>query len=159
LLLNSFLSSEPGAHDPIEEAIRKASQETVKLLKNRVEQDHHIPGYKVNNFIPFNPNDKYTEATVSNLTTGDKFRVIKGAPQVIIKICGGHQLATDTVNDFAARGLRALGVARTIDAEMTKFELIGLISLLDPPRPDSGETIMECEKMGINVKMITGILI
>ena len=156
LLLNSFMSSEPGAEDPIESAVRKAAQENVKILRDREVQDHHIPGYKVNNFIPFNPTVKHTESVVTNLETGEKFRVIKGAPQVIIAKCGGHQQANDAVIDLAGRGLRALGVARTVDAEMTQFELIGLISLLDPPREDSAQTIKECNELGINVKMITG---
>ncbi|KAI9206120.1 uncharacterized protein BJ171DRAFT_498764 [Polychytrium aggregatum] len=156
LLLNSFFSSEPGAQDPIESTIRAAAQERVDLLRNRAVQDHNIPGYKVNSFIPFNPTSKYTEATVTDLSTGKQFRVIKGAPQVIIRMVGGHSQGSEAVIDLARRGLRALGVARTIDDEMTKFELVGLISLLDPPRPDSGSTIAECAALGVGVKMITG---
>lgn len=155
-MLAAYLASEPGAHDPIESATRKAAKERVHILKNQDSHDHAVPGYKVNGFIPFNPTSKYTEAKVTDLTTGEQFRTIKGAPQVIVQICGGHQEATDAVNDLAGRGLRALGVARTIDPEMTQFELIGMISLLDPPRPDSGETIARCENFGVNVKMITG---
>ncbi|KAJ3271173.1 hypothetical protein HK104_004732, partial [Borealophlyctis nickersoniae] len=156
LLLTAFFASEPGAQDAIEMATRLAAQERVDILKNREEQNHHIPGYKVNGFIPFNPTSKYTEATVTNLDSGDKFRCIKGAPQVIIRMVGGHDEASAAVLDFARRGLRALGVARTVDAEMTKFELVGLISLLDPPRPDSAHTIKECGMLGVGVKMITG---
>ncbi|KAJ3302468.1 hypothetical protein HDV03_004956 [Kappamyces sp. JEL0829] len=155
LLLASYLASEPGAQDPIESTIRKTAEQTVKILHDR-ENTHLIPGYKVNTFIPFNPTSKYTEGKVTHLESGHQFRVIKGAPQVIIKMCGGHEQATAAVIDFANRGLRALGVAKTIDAEQNKFELIGLISLLDPPRPDSAATIKECEGMGVNVKMITG---
>jgi H+-transporting ATPase len=156
LLLDSFFASEPGAHDPIESAVRKAAVERVAILKSRLVQDHKIPGYKVNNFIPFNSTSKYTEGKVTKLETGEQFRVIKGAPQVIIKMCGGNEKASQAVIDLALRGLRALGVARTTDKEMTKFELVGLISLLDPPREDSAETIKECETLGVNVKMITG---
>ncbi|KAJ3064996.1 hypothetical protein HDU98_011606, partial [Podochytrium sp. JEL0797] len=156
LLLASFFASEPGAADAIESAIRGAAQDRVEILKARTEQDHHIPGYKVNNFIPFNPNSKYTEAKVTDLATGKQFRTVKGAPQVIVNLCGGHDEATAAVNDFARRGLRALGVARTVDPEMQVFEMIGMISLLDPPRPDSAHTIQECHKLGIDVKMITG---
>jgi H+-transporting ATPase len=156
LLLNSFFASEPGAHDPIESAVRKAAVETVTLLRERVVQDHKIPGYRVNNFIPFNSTSKYTEGTVTNLETGERYRVIKGAPQVIISLCGGNEKASAAVIDLAMRGLRALGVARTSDKDMKKFELVGLISLLDPPRADSAETIKECESLGVNVKMITG---
>ncbi|KAI8929515.1 hypothetical protein BC831DRAFT_443933 [Entophlyctis helioformis] len=156
LLLNAYFASEPGAHDPIEKATRNAAEEIVTLLRERSVQDHNIPGYLVNEFLPFNPTSKYTEATVTNTATGEKFRCIKGAPQVIARLCGGHEEGSQAVIDLARRGLRALGVARTIDAEMTKFELIGMISLLDPPRPDSAQTIKECNDYGVGVRMITG---
>lgn len=158
LLLNSFFSSEPGATCPIETAVRNAAQTTVPLLRDRVEQDHKIPGFKVLNFTPFNPDDKFTSAKVEDLATGEIFKVIKGAPPVVIRICGGPNEANATakVNEFASRGLRALGVARTFDPEMKKFELVGLISLLDPPRHDSKQTIEDCHNLGVNVKMITG---
>ncbi|KAI8902417.1 hypothetical protein BC833DRAFT_616706 [Globomyces pollinis-pini] len=156
ILLDCFFSSEHGAQDPIESTIRRTAIAQVPLLRDREVQDHRIPGYKVDNFTPFNPTSKYTEGKITNLTTGEQFRVIKGAPQVIIRLCGGHDQATDAVINFAGRGLRALGVARTVDPEMNKFELVGLVSLLDPPREDSKATIEECEKLGVNVKMITG---
>lgn len=156
LLLESFIASEHGTHDPIESAIRKAAYAGVPCLMAKAVQDHTIPGYKLNSFTPFNPTVKHTESTVTNLETGEKHRVIKGAPNVVIQICGGHAIAEQTVIEFAGRGLRALGVARTVDPEMQIFEFVGLISLLDPPRPDSADTIRECEEFGINVKMITG---
>ncbi|TPX54694.1 H+-exporting ATPase [Powellomyces hirtus] len=155
LLTYAYMASEPGAQDAIEMAVRSAAEERVEILKQRLGQ-HDIPGYKVNGFIPFNPTSKYTEATVTNTATGERFRTIKGAPPVIVRMVGGHDQATEAVTDFAHRGLRALGVARTVDPEMTKFEMVGMISLLDPPRPDSAHTISECAKLGIVVKMITG---
>ncbi|KAJ1554640.1 hypothetical protein HK096_002599 [Nowakowskiella sp. JEL0078] len=156
LLLIAYTASEPGAQDAIESAVRAAAEEKVSALKNRTGGTHTIPGYKVNNFIPFNPNSKYTEATTTNLETGEKFRSIKGAPQVILRMCGGHEEGQKSVIDFAKRGLRSLGVAKTIDEEMTKFELVGMISLLDPPRDDSAQTIKDCAQYGVSVKMITG---
>ncbi|KAL2913885.1 hypothetical protein HK105_206619 [Polyrhizophydium stewartii] len=156
LLLMAYFASEPGAQDPIEKATRDAAHERVALLRERTVQDHNIPGYHVEEFIPFNPTAKFTEATVINQTTGERFRCIKGAPQVIVRMCGGHEEANTAVIDLARRGLRALGVARTIDAERQKFEMIGMISLLDPPRPDSAQTIKECSEFGVGVRMITG---
>ncbi|KAI9352242.1 hypothetical protein DFJ73DRAFT_927471 [Zopfochytrium polystomum] len=156
LLLNSFFASEPGAQDAIESAVRAAARERVAALKELPDHEHNVPGYKVNNFIPFNPNSKYTEAIVTDLSSNSQFRCIKGAPQVIVNMVGGHDDAARAVNDFAVRGLRALGVARTVDPQMTRFEMIGMISLLDPPRPDSAHTIRECASLGIRVKMITG---
>jgi H+-transporting ATPase len=154
LLLNAFLASEPGTTDAIESAVRAAALANVPLLKDI--KGLNVPGYELTDFIPFNPINKYTEGTVINLETSEKYRIVKGAPQVIIKICGGHAEAERAVINFAKRGLRALGVARTIDEKMETFEFMGLISLLDPPREDSAATIKECESLGVKVKMITG---
>lgn len=153
LLLYAYLASEPGATDAIEVATRRGAEETVPLLKAREANTIEVPGYKVVGFIPFNPISKYTEATVNDLKAQEKFRCVKGAPHVIIEMCNNHKEASKKVEKFALQGLRALGVAKTVDAEMKTFEMIGLISLLDPPRVDSGSTIQECMKLGIQVNM------
>ncbi|KAL1919362.1 uncharacterized protein VTP21DRAFT_2055 [Calcarisporiella thermophila] len=155
ILLYSYLAAEPGANDPIESAVRRAADEQLAILQDR-KNKHEVPGYKVTSFLPFNPVTKMTQATVTNLETNDVFKVAKGAPQVIIKLVGGNDDAVRAVNALARRGLRALGVARTVPGDVETYELVGMISLLDPPRPDSAQTIAECESMGVNVKMITG---
>ncbi|CAG8484979.1 13284_t:CDS:2, partial [Dentiscutata heterogama] len=154
ILLYSYLSAEPGANDPIESAVRTAAEEALDILKNR-QNKHEVPGYKVTAFVPFNPTTKMTNATVVNLEDNSVFKVAKGAPQVIIKLVGGDDDAVRAVNALAARGLRALGVARTT-GDNDNYELVGMISLLDPPRPDSAETIRRCNSYGVDVKMITG---
>ncbi|RUS14058.1 H+ ATPase [Endogone sp. FLAS-F59071] len=73
-----------------------------------------------------------------------------------IILVGGDDDAVRAVNALARRGLRALGVARTVPGNQEKYELVGMISLLDPPRPDSGDTIRECNRLGVDVKMVTG---
>ncbi|KAI8337756.1 plasma-membrane proton-efflux P-type ATPase [Chlamydoabsidia padenii] len=155
ILLYSFLAAEPGANDPIESAVRRAAESTLDILKNR-EDTRQVPGYKVTKFEPFNPVTKMTEARIHNTTTNTSFRVAKGAPQVITKLVGGNDEAVHAVNSLARRGLRALGVARTVDDDMEQFEMVGMISLLDPPRPDSADTIKACNELGVDVKMITG---
>lgn len=155
ILLYSYLAAEPGANDPIELAVRRAAEGSLEVLKNRTSQ-HDVPGYKVTSFLPFNPTTKMTQATVANLETKDVFKVAKGAPQVIVKLVGGDDDAVRAVNALARRGLRALGVARTIPGQLEKYQLVGMISLLDPPRPDSGNTIRECNAFGVDVKMVTG---
>lgn len=47
-----------------------------------------------------------------------------------------------------------LGVAKT-DAE-GNWEYLGLISLFDPPRDDTRDTIEKALEMGVDVKMVTG---
>ncbi|KAF9327329.1 hypothetical protein BG006_009337 [Podila minutissima] len=155
LLLYSYLAAEAGANDPIELAVRTAAEEQLPILQNRTHK-HDVPGYKVTSFLPFNPATKLTQATVTNKDTGEKFKVAKGAPQVIIRLIGGDDDAVRAVNALAKRGLRALGVARTQSGSMEEFELIGMIALIDPPRPDSAETIRRCREMGVDVKMVTG---
>ncbi|KAF9924342.1 hypothetical protein BGZ67_009337 [Mortierella alpina] len=148
ILLYSYLAAEAGANDPIEFAVRTAAEDQLAILQGRTHK-HEVPGFKVTSFLPFNPSTKLTQATITNLDTNSTFKVAKGAPQVIIRLVGGDDDAVRAVNSLAKRGLRALGVART-------WELIGMISLIDPPRPDSAETIRRCNDMGVAVKMITG---
>ncbi|KAF9202076.1 hypothetical protein BGZ49_007745 [Haplosporangium sp. Z 27] len=155
ILLYSYLAAEAGANDPIELAVRTAAEEQLPILQNRTHK-HDVPGYKVTSFLPFNPATKLTQATITNKDTGATFKVAKGAPQVIIRLVGGDDDAVRAVNALAKRGLRALGVARTREGSMDEFELIGMISLIDPPRPDSAETIARCRHMGVDVKMVTG---
>jgi hypothetical protein len=50
----------------------------------------------------------------------------------------------------AARGLRALGVAKSGDEGAT-WQLVGLISLLDPPREDTKRTIELAGQLGVEV--------
>ncbi|CAO3568489.1 unnamed protein product [Mortierella alpina] len=155
LLLYSYLASEFGANDPIEVAVRQAAELQVPVLRNRV-ATNKVPGYEISHFVPFNPSVKYTQATVRDLSQGTTFKVAKGAPQVIIKLVGGDDAAVRAYVTMAKRGLRALGVARTVAGTDDKWTLVGLAAMLDPPRPDSAETIARCQRMGITVKMVTG---
>ena len=59
------------------------------------------------------------------------------------------------IDQQASCGLRALAVANSSDGGKT-WALFGLISMLDPPREDSAETIKEAQSLGVEVKMITG---
>jgi len=84
--------------------------------------------------------------------------VTKGAPQVIQKLAANAAAvkgAVDkAVNDFAARGYRALGVARA-DGD-GKWQLLGVLPLSDPPRDDAKSTIATALAMGVKIKMVTG---
>ena len=58
------------------------------------------------------------------------------------------------VEEFARRGSRSLGVART--DEDGDVALPGVIALEDPPRDDSRATIAEAKRLGVDVRMVTG---
>lgn len=121
--------------------------------------------YTMAKFVPFNPTDKYTIAFVRDNATGKIERVMKGAPQVVVK--NAHDRAaieddcTAKITEYANRGFRGLGIAKaqgdgSEDGGNTRWEMVGLVPLFDPPRHDTKETIERCHLMGISVKMITG---
>ena len=89
---------------------------------------------------------------------GKSFKVTKGAPQVIQGLSANAADVKDAVdkavNDFAARGFRALGVARA-DGD-GKWQMLGVLPLFDPPRDDAKATIATAAKMGVKIKMVTG---
>ncbi|KAG0854267.1 hypothetical protein G6F17_006498 [Rhizopus arrhizus] len=153
ILLYSYLASEVATDDPIEFAVRTAAEAQHSQVMN--DGSHTVQGYKVTSFNPFNPVDKMAQATVQDTATLETFRVAKGAPPVILKLIGGNKEAEEMVDSFASRGLRCLGVARTMSGS-ENWELVGLLSFIDPPRNDSAETLAECQRFGISVKMITG---
>jgi H+-transporting ATPase len=115
------------------------------------------PDVEVTHFRPFDPEGKRTEATLRS-SDGSIWSTTKGAPQVILKLCTvDSQLESSVqavIDDFAARGFRSLGVARTDAGQAWNF--LGIIPLFDPPRPDSRNTIETARAMGVNVKMVTG---
>lgn len=108
-------------------------------------------------FTPFDPVSKRTEAVIRQ-PDGTTFLVTKGAPQTIIGLSdlseANKNKALKDVDDFAAKGFRTLGVARSTDGH--SWEYLGTLSLFDPPREDSAETISQAYQHGIAVKMVTG---
>lgn len=116
-----------------------------------------LEGYQQLKFTPFDPIQKRTESTIQD-AQGKTFKVSKGAPQVILDLCqldpDARTKAENKVNDYAAKGFRTLGIARAENGASWKF--LGILSLYDPPRMDSAETIKNARAHGIEVKMITG---
>ncbi|TRO53593.1 plasma-membrane proton-efflux P-type ATPase [Candidatus Bathyarchaeota archaeon] len=150
VLLFSALASREEDQDPIDKAILAKTQSTPAI-------EDKINRIKVTSFKPFDPVIKRTQATAQK-EDGSQFKVTKGAPQAILALIEdkksiNHKL-TEDVNEFAKKGHRALGVART--NKENKWQFAGLIALFDPPREDSAETIKTAQSMGVNVKMVTG---
>jgi H+-transporting ATPase len=146
VILSAALSSRPENQDTIDLAVLSG-------LKN----DQDLKEYKILHFLPFDPVNKRTEATVE-AGDGKSFKVTKGAPQVILDLAvNAAQVRPATekaINGFAERGFRSLGVARTDSQGQWRF--LGVLPLYDPPREDSKATIATAKQMGVNIKMLTG---
>ncbi|KAL0404624.1 UNVERIFIED_CONTAM: Plasma membrane ATPase 4 [Sesamum radiatum] len=122
-------------------------------------------GIKEVHFFPFNPVDKRTALTYID-NNGNWHRASKGAPEQILTLCNCKEdlkkKVHSVIDKFAERGLRSLAVARQEVPEKSKdapggpWQFVGLLSLFDPPRHDSAETIRRALNLGVNVKMITG---
>jgi H+-transporting ATPase len=139
-------------------ASRVDDEDTIDLaVLNGLSATQVLRGYHVEQFQPFEPIGKRTEATVTT-ANGSTFKVTKGAPQVILALSANAadvKTSVDgAVNDFAAKGFRSLGVARAEGGGAWKF--VGVLPLFDPPRVDAKSTIATAARMGITVKMVTG---
>lgn len=150
VLLFGTLSSREEDHDPIDDAVI-AKARTIKSVTEALKK------FQIIEFKPFDPVSKRTEATVKD-TKGKRFKVTKGAPQVILSIASNRAKIENKVNEnldsFGSRGYRALGVAKA--DEESNWQFVGLLAIYDPPREDSAQTIKTAQKMGLSVKMVTG---
>jgi H+-transporting ATPase len=139
-------------------ASRAEDQDTIDLaVLAGVKDSEKLKAYQVTHFQPFDPVHKRTEATVKAQGQRD-FKVTKGAPQVILALDTNpariQSKVEQAVNDFAARGFRSLGVART--NEQCQWQFLGVLPLSDPVREDSKATVDAAKEMGLSIKMVTG---
>ena len=98
----------------------------------------------------------------------------KGAPEVILDSCthcwtptgaapldqAGREMVLAAAHRMAGRALRVLGVASKpadrLDYAEHGMTWLGLVGMIDPPRPEAQAAIRTCERAGIRVVMITG---
>ena len=108
-------------------------------------------------YMPFDPIVKRTEGTVRDTVTGKVFKTSKGAPHVIVGLCNDIKITEAVEKDvtrLGERGIRSLAIAMTNDKG--KWVFLGMLTFLDPPRPDTKKTIQDARLYGVEVKMITG---
>lgn len=127
--------------------------------------------------IPFDSAHRYM-AVVHHDHEGHGCIHAKGAPEVVLGMCANqrmpdgdtaaldHDYWHEMVDCLAAEGQRVIAVAArpvtqdhtilNIDDIGEQLTLIGLIGLIDPPRPEAIDAVADCHRAGIRVKMITG---
>ncbi|GIJ71707.1 cation-translocating P-type ATPase [Virgisporangium ochraceum] len=89
---------------------------------------------------------------------------VKGAPEAVLARCRSAGDASRVATDMADRGLRVLAVAHRgglgpdcdRDRDERDLTLVGIVGLLDPPRPDAAGAVAACRRAGIRLAMVTG---
>ncbi len=134
-------------------------------------------GYERVATIPFESENKFM-ATLERLPGGGARVLMKGAPDRILERCelqrgaDGRCEPLDSafweqqIEALSSGGLRVLAAAaRDVDDSKGQLTLndvseelvfLGLVGIIDPPRPEAIAAIRACHTAGIRVKMITG---
>lgn len=146
--------------DPTETAIVAAA------LKNGMAKAQLSVTYPRLGEIPFDSDRKLM--TTVNFIDGKTVVIVKGAPDVLFERCisGNIKVAAEANATMGKDALRVLAVAyKFIDimpSECKSEELennlsfLGLVGMIDPPRPEVIDAIRECDQAGIKTVMITG---
>ena len=126
--------------------------------------------------IPFDARHRFMAAL--NETGAGRLVTVKGAPERVLELCGRQRSASGdepldalmwraAIDRLAAKGQRVVAFASRLappdaaslsfaDVESGDLTLLGLVGLMDPPRPEAVRAIADCRAAGIDVKMITG---
>ncbi|MBN1218174.1 MAG: cation-translocating P-type ATPase [Anaerolineae bacterium] len=152
--------------DPTEGALVVA---TAKAGLHKVDLDSHSP--RVHE-IPFTSETK--RMTTLHETSAGLTAYAKGAPEIILDSCTQQLTATGpekldstgkdqilaTAQHMAYEALRVLAVAAKSPVMLENAEddmtFLGLVGMIDPPRPEAGVAIRRCEEASIKPVMITG---
>ena len=146
--------------DPTETAIVLAAH------KNGLEKESLNDAYPRLGGIPFD-SDRKLMSTI-NAIDGKTVVIVKGAVDMMEKRCmtGDFDKAKQMNDEMSSNALRVLAVGyKVIDeipSELTSEDLengltfLGLVGMIDPPRPEAKEAVKICRKAGIKPVMITG---
>ncbi|MBM4043712.1 MAG: cation-translocating P-type ATPase [Planctomycetes bacterium] len=124
------------------------------------------------NEIPFSSETK--RMTTLHRTDDGIVAYSKGAPEIILGSCArqlraegevpldaaSREVILETARQMASGALRVLAVASKAAATLANAErettFLGLVGMIDPPRPEAKAAIQTCEQAGIKPVMITG---
>ncbi|BBX15457.1 carbonate dehydratase [Mycolicibacterium duvalii] len=125
--------------------------------------------------VPFESAHKFM-VTLDEAPDGQRWLHVKGAPDRLLdrsttQLRAGVAEPLDRdfwharVDELSHQGLRVLAAARrpaggadsvAIEDADTGLEFLGVVGIVDPPRPEAIDAIANCHSAGIRVKMITG---
>jgi Ca2+-transporting ATPase len=126
--------------------------------------------------MPFSTMTKFM-ATVIRSTTGKRLLLLKGAPEIVMRLCGSvmggltFQQVTDELTTYQIKAMRTLAFAYCeLDENEDPQQVLrilktgqglalmfmGIVAISDPVRPDVPRAIQDCRNAGVKVKIVTG---
>ncbi|MFD7307129.1 cation-translocating P-type ATPase [Promicromonospora sp. NPDC059942] len=139
-----------------------------------------VAGFERRGEVPFTSERKLMSALVDPPGDGAWALVTKGAPDVLLPRCTDIQVGDETVlldDDRRAQALadverlsrqayRTLGVAyrrvpedtgpEGLEEHESDLVYLGVVGIIDPPRPEVAAAVAEARRAGVRVMMITG---
>jgi magnesium-transporting ATPase (P-type) len=132
----------------------------LEVFARRIGIDPSTEAADVTAVFPFDPHRR-----LMSVATGGILHV-KGAPDAVLPLCPKQPGAEAVLDQMMIRGLRVIAVARrqlgevpigSSPGEIEKdLDLLGLLGIEDPPRPEVARSIAACRRAGIKVCMVTG---
>ena len=125
---------------------------------------------------PFSTMTKYMATVIEN-AGGRRLLLVKGAPEIIMRLCGSvvggvtFQQVSDELTNYQTKAMRTLAFAscelsvdEDPDQAFTRLKassapsltLLGIVAISDPVRPDVPAAITDCRNAGVKVKIVTG---
>lgn len=159
----SVIFDQEGEHhigDPTETAIIVASRKN-GIIKEEIEKKYTRLGE-----LPFDSDRKLM--TSINKINGKNIVIVKGAFDILASRCisGNIDMARQITNEMGENALRVIAVAyKEIDVIPTVLSpeaiengltFMGLVGMIDPPRPEAKVAVSVCKNAGIKPIMITG---
>ncbi len=132
--------------------------------------NHDDPVVNEIDSLPFDSAFRYSARLVDH---GDqRVLMVKGAPQTLTRLIREHGgeveagVMADQMSQLTRQGKRVVALGyQVISQEITEIDadmigdglkLVGLVGIIDPPRPEVADAVKQLRYAGIQVKMITG---
>lgn len=159
--LNSFFQT--GMKNPIDEAVVKF-------------ENLEISGYGKADEIPYDFQRRRLSVVVKEYEKGN-ILISKGALKSVLEVCRNIEIdekqydislymddIMSSYHEWSEKGLRILGIAyKRIEerngygkADESDMTFLGFLLFFDPPKKDANQMISELNKLGVDLKIITG---
>jgi Mg2+-importing ATPase len=123
-----------------------------------------LGGYHRLGLLPFD-HERQLASVVVRAPGGTTEMVTKGAPEAVLERCVNVPARSGAVLErLFANGARVVAVATRIAPDLNHpspadergLHLEGFLAFVDKPKPDAGASIIKLQRLGVDVKIITG---